>query len=74
MADKLRITLTRSLIGRPSDQRDTVRSLGLRRLNHTVEKEDTPGTRGMVRKVRHLVTVEVVDGPAEPAGAPGTSA
>lgn len=57
---KLRITLRRSLIGRPSDQRDTVRCLGLRRIRHTVEREDSPALRGMVRKVQHLVTVEEV--------------
>lgn len=58
MAGKLRITLKRSLIGRPADQKATVESLGLRRINHTVEREDTPVTRGKVRKVQHLVSVE----------------
>ena len=55
---RLRITLVRSTIGRPSDQERTVRALGLRRLHHTVERPDHPSVRGMVTKVRHLVTVE----------------
>jgi large subunit ribosomal protein L30 len=57
---KLRITLVRSTIGRPKDQGATVRSLGLRRLHHTVERIDDPSIRGMVYKVRHLVKVEEV--------------
>ncbi len=59
----LRITLVRSTIGRPKDQGLTVRSLGLRRLHHTVERPDCPSIRGMVTKIRHLVTVEEVAGP-----------
>ena len=54
----LRITLVRSVIGRPPDQEATVRTLGLRRLHQTVERPDTPDVRGMVTKIRHLVTVE----------------
>ncbi len=54
----LRITQVRSLIGRPQDQRATVRSLGLRRIRHSVVKPDTPPIRGMLRKVHHLVVVE----------------
>jgi large subunit ribosomal protein L30 len=61
--DKLRITLVRSTIGRPDDQERTVRSLGLRRLHHTVERQDHPSIRGMVRKISHLIKVEEV--PAE---------
>lgn len=56
----LRITLVRSTIGRPADQGRTVASLGLRRLNATVERPDTPSIRGMLDKVRHLVNVEEV--------------
>jgi large subunit ribosomal protein L30 len=56
----LRITLVRSVIGRPPDQAATVRSLGLRRLNQTVERPDTPAVRGMVNKIDHLVSVEEV--------------
>ena len=55
---KLKVTQKRSIIGRPQDQRDTVRGLGLRRIGHTVELENTPSVRGMVKKVIHLVTVE----------------
>jgi large subunit ribosomal protein L30 len=63
MADtrSLRITQTRSVIGRPQDQRDTVRSLGLKRIRHTVTQPDRPEIRGMLRKVPHLVTFEEVD-------------
>jgi len=56
----LRITLVRSTIGRSADQERTVRSLGLRRLHHTVERPDHPSIRGMVRKVSHLIKVEEV--------------
>ena len=58
----LRITLVRSTIGRPWDQGRTVRSLGLRRINHTVERPDNPAIRGMVTKIHHLVRVEEVPG------------
>lgn len=58
MSKKLVITWTKSTIGYSQRQRDTIRSLGLRRLNQAVEKPDTPEFRGMVQKVRHLVRVE----------------
>jgi large subunit ribosomal protein L30 len=58
---RLKVTQVRSLIDRPEDQKDTVRRLGLRRVRHTVIKEDRPDIRGMVAKVRHLVQVEEVD-------------
>jgi large subunit ribosomal protein L30 len=57
---KLKITLTRSLIGRPEDQRATVKALGLGKTNSSVLQEDSPAIRGMVRKVVHLVKVEEV--------------
>lgn len=57
---KVKITLTRSLIGRPEDQRATVKALGLKKTNSSVEQEDTPAIRGMIRKVEHLVKVEEV--------------
>ncbi|WP_425059826.1 50S ribosomal protein L30 [Sporomusa carbonis] len=57
---KLKITLTRSLIGRPEDQRATVKALGLKKTNSSVVQEDNAVIRGMVRKVEHLVTVEQV--------------
>jgi large subunit ribosomal protein L30 len=59
-AGVLRITLVRSTIGRPADQGRTVASLGLRKLNATVERPDNPSIRGMVTKIRHLVEVEEV--------------
>jgi len=58
MAKKLEITLTRSTIGRPQDQKDTVKALGLRKLHQTVVKEDNPAIRGMINKVSQLVTVK----------------
>ncbi|AMM91328.1 50S ribosomal protein L30 [Peribacillus simplex] len=58
MANKLEITLTRSLIGRPEDQRVTVNTLGLRKMHQTVIHEDNPAIRGMITKVAHLVTVK----------------
>jgi large subunit ribosomal protein L30 len=56
----LKVTQTRSLIGRPKPQRDTVRGLGLKRIGHTVVKEDRPEIRGMLFKVSHLIKVEEV--------------
>jgi large subunit ribosomal protein L30 len=58
MANKLEITLTRSVIGRPQDQRETVKALGLRKVNQTVEQQDNPAIRGMITKVAHLVSVK----------------
>jgi large subunit ribosomal protein L30 len=69
---KLKVTQTRSVIDRPQDQKDTVRRLGLRRIRHTVVKEDRPDIRGMLAKVRHLVSVEEIAGEgAEPRGGKG---
>ena len=53
----LRITQVRSAIGTKPKQRGTLRALGLRRINHTVEHEDRPEIRGMVARVPHLVNV-----------------
>jgi large subunit ribosomal protein L30 len=58
MANKLLVTLSRSVIGRPEDQRQTVTALGLRKLNQTVEHQDNAAIRGMINKVAHLVTVK----------------
>ena len=55
---KIKITLTKSLIGRKQDQIATVKALGLKKLNSSVEKEATPQIKGMVNKVCHLVSVE----------------
>jgi large subunit ribosomal protein L30 len=59
---KLQITLVRSLIGRPENQRQTVKSLGLRKTNSSVVKEDNAATRGMVNTVSHLVEVKEIQG------------
>ena len=53
----LRITQVRSLIGQQRDQRATVRSLGLKRIRHTVTQPDRPEIRGMIAKVSHLVEI-----------------
>jgi large subunit ribosomal protein L30 len=58
----LRITYTKSMIGYSRDQKETLFSLGLRKLNRSVLKPDNPSVRGMLFKVRHLVTVEEVEG------------
>jgi large subunit ribosomal protein L30 len=58
MAKTLKITLRKSAIGFDKKQKQVVEGLGLRRLHHKVELPDTPATRGMVLKVRHLVEVE----------------
>ena len=56
----LRIKQIKSKIGYPQDQRDTLRSLGLRRINDVVEYADSPSVRGLILQVRHLVTVEEI--------------
>ena len=56
-AKRLKVTLVKSTIGFDKKQAKVVESMGLRRLNHTIEIADTPATRGMIHKVRHLVTV-----------------
>jgi large subunit ribosomal protein L30 len=53
----LKIQLVKSVIGTTRHQREVVKGLGLRRLNHTVEREDTPEIRGMIDKVRHIVQI-----------------
>ena len=58
MASKLRITQVKSAGGHASDQQRTVRALGFRKLQTTVEHKDTPQIRGMVFKIRHLLKVE----------------
>jgi large subunit ribosomal protein L30 len=59
MADKkIKVTLVRSIAGRLKSHKACVAGLGLRRMHHTVEVEDTPCTRGMINKVHYLVSVE----------------
>jgi large subunit ribosomal protein L30 len=62
MAKNLQITLVKSMIGRPEKHRKVLRGMGLTKLNKTVELQDTPEIRGMVRAVSHLVTAEEIDG------------
>ena len=57
----VKVTLIRSPIGFNRNQLAVVRGLGLRRIRHTVELKDTSATRGMIHKVRHLVSVESAD-------------
>jgi large subunit ribosomal protein L30 len=57
---KLKVTQVRSVIDRPKDQKQTVRRLGLHRINDSVVKDDRPEIRGMIAKVGHLVRVEEV--------------
>ncbi len=63
MPARLRVTQTKSTISHIARNRETVRALGLRGIGHTVEVADNPATRGMIRQVRFLVTVEEVPGP-----------
>jgi large subunit ribosomal protein L30 len=58
--DRITVTLKKSVIGYPQDQRGTVAGLGLRKLHQTVEHEDTATIRGMVNKISHLVEVAEV--------------
>jgi large subunit ribosomal protein L30 len=58
---RLKVTQVRGKVGTLQQHRDTLRSLGLKRINDVVVKEDRPEIRGMVRSVSHLVTVEEVD-------------
>ena len=58
MSVTLSITQVKSANGTDGPQRDTLRSLGLRKIGHTVERPDSPQLRGMVHRVRHLITVE----------------
>jgi large subunit ribosomal protein L30 len=53
----IRVRQVRSAIGRPRKQREILRSLGLRRIRHVVEREDTPAVRGVVAKISHLVEI-----------------
>jgi ribosomal protein L30 len=68
---RLKITYRKSAIGYSHDQKATIRSLGLRRLNSVVIHEDTPTIRGMIFKVRHLVSVEELPDSNAPADNPG---
>jgi large subunit ribosomal protein L30 len=60
MAKKVKITQIRSAIGRLKNQKLTIRALGIRKVGHTVEHDDSPVIRGMIDTVKHLVKVEVI--------------
>lgn len=55
---KVKITIVKSTIDRPKNQKATVKALGLKKLNHSVELEETPQVKGMIRSVQHLLKVE----------------
>ena len=57
---KIRVTKVRSEINRTQNQKRTLEALGLRKMGHTVEHDDTPSILGMINKVNHLVSVETV--------------
>ena len=57
---KLKITQVKGLVGAKQNQKDTIRTLGLHKIHQSVEREDTPSVRGMIRTVAHLVEVEEV--------------
>ncbi len=58
MSSKIKVTLVKSMIGRPEKHRKILQGLGLRKLNKSISLEDTPTNRGMVNKVSHLVKLE----------------
>lgn len=59
---QIKVTQTKSIIGRRADHRRTIRALGLRKMKHTVLHEDSPQIRGMIHQVRYMVEVEEVKG------------
>jgi large subunit ribosomal protein L30 len=61
LAKQLKITWTKSTIGCPETQRLTIKSLGLKKMQHSVVKEDCAQIRGQINKVKHLVSVEELD-------------
>ncbi|MFN8633359.1 MAG: 50S ribosomal protein L30 [Chloroflexota bacterium] len=63
----LKITLVKSPIGQKQNQKDTVRALGLRKMNQTVVRPNNPQMRGMVFTVKHLIRVEEIDGAPQEA-------
>ena len=55
---KIKMTLVKSIIDRPKDQKETVKALGFRKMYQTIEKDENPALNGMVRKVAHLLKIE----------------
>ena len=60
MASRLKLTQVKSAVGKTKRQKDTIRALGLKRLHHSVVKDDRPEIRGMIARVSHLLTIEEV--------------
>ncbi|MBI5552943.1 MAG: 50S ribosomal protein L30 [Desulfobacterales bacterium] len=60
MAGKIKVTLRRSMIGRPEKHREVLRGMGLTKMNKTVQLENTPAIRGMIQKVSHLIEAEEI--------------
>ncbi|MBI5897347.1 MAG: 50S ribosomal protein L30 [Desulfobacterales bacterium] len=60
MAGKIKVTLKKSMIGRPEKPRKVLRGMGLTKMNKTVQLENTPAIRGMIQKVLHLVEAEEI--------------
>ena len=58
---RLKVTQVRGVVGSPRGQKDTIRALGLKRIRHSVVKEDRPEIRGMISRVAHLVEVEEIN-------------
>ena len=63
---RLKVTWVKSAVGYPKDQKGTIEALGLKRLNQSVELDDSGSARGMILKVRHLVKVEAAEGSPKP--------
>ncbi len=57
MSSKIKVTLVKSLIGRPEKHRKVVAGLGLKKINQTVEHSDTPEIRGMISKINHMIKI-----------------
>lgn len=57
MSSKIKVTLVKSLIGRPEKHRRVVAGLGLKKINQTVEHSDTPEIRGMISKINHMIKI-----------------
>jgi len=57
---KLRVTQIKSIIDRPQDQKRTIKALGLRKINHSIEVEANPAIVGMLKKVSHLIAIEQI--------------
>ena len=61
MADKIKVTLVKSSIGNRKNQVETLKGLGLSKINSSKTLENTPSIRGMIRKVQHLVRIEILE-------------